>query len=86
MFGLLALCTAKVQKCCCVCTYGTFALIFTVGYALVATAIITLNMISKDTITAFCDGSLSESALPSFMMTYIDSANVYIDGIDNTLG
>ena len=48
VFGLSGICTAKIRRCPCTCTFGFLSLIFTILYALSAVVLLSIYYVSNE--------------------------------------
>ena len=82
IWGLIGICTAKVQNCIVTFIFGTASCLLTIAFAIAASIVLTLYFVTPEQVTQFCEEDMSTVELDGLTKTVVDGVNLYIDDID----
>jgi hypothetical protein len=82
IYGLVGICTAKIQNCFATVMFGTLSCLLTVAFSLCSGIVLTMYFVTPDQIEQFCNEDMDTTDLDGLTKTVVDGVNIYINDID----
>lgn len=85
MLGLAGICTSKIKRCLCTCTFGFVAMVLTGVYALASFVLLSMYYVTNDQVKDFCNDDLNLGSTEGLMKRMIEEIENYVYTVDNEL-
>ena len=85
VFGLAGICTAKIKRCLCTCSFGFLSLVFTILYVFAAVVLLSMYYVTDQQLQDFCNDNLNLDDTEGLVKRMIEEIEDYVYTVDKEL-